>query len=40
LAVGLIRGRLRRLYPHLSDAEINLKMLEEVSGVERTLPRP
>ena len=29
LAAGLIRGRLRRRYPHLSDAEITFKMLAE-----------
>jgi len=31
LAVGLIRGRLRRWYPHLSPREINLKVLEEIA---------
>jgi hypothetical protein len=31
LAVGLIRGRLRQQYPHLSFREINLKVLEELS---------
>ena len=31
LAVGLIRGRLRRQYPHLSRREINLRVLEEIS---------
>jgi hypothetical protein len=31
LAVGLIRGRLRRCYPELSTAELNLKLLEELS---------
>ena len=30
LAVGLIRGRLRRQYPHLSPADLNLKVLEEI----------
>ncbi len=30
LAVGLIRGRLRRRYPDLSAAEITWKMLEEL----------
>jgi len=30
LAVGLIRGRLRRQYPHLSSREINLRVLEEI----------
>ncbi len=40
LAVGLIRGRLRQRYPELSSRELNLKVLEEISRVERTLPRP
>ncbi|OGO27886.1 MAG: hypothetical protein A2W33_05840 [Chloroflexi bacterium RBG_16_52_11] len=31
LAVGLIRGRLRRQYPHLSTNMLNLKVLEEIS---------
>ena len=39
LAVGLIRGRLRRQYPHLSPQAINLKVLEEVARAGRT-PRP
>ena len=39
LAVGLIRGRLRRQYPHLSPQAINLKLLEEVTHAGRT-PRP
>jgi hypothetical protein len=30
LAVGLIRGRLRRRYPDLSTRALNLKVLEEV----------
>ena len=30
LAVGLMRGRLRRQYPHMSSREINLKLLEEL----------
>jgi hypothetical protein len=34
LAVGLIRGRLRRCYPHLSPREINLKVLEEIARAE------
>ena len=29
LAVGLIRGRLRKQYPTLSSGEINLKLLED-----------
>ena len=40
LAVGLIRGRLRRQHPHLSSREINLKVLEEVDRAERTFPGP
>jgi hypothetical protein len=40
LAVGLIRGRLRRQYPDLSDQAINLKVLEEVARAERTYPEP
>jgi hypothetical protein len=39
LAVGLMRGRLRRQHPHLSAREINLKLLEELSRAERTPPR-
>jgi len=34
LAVGLIRGRLRRQYPRLSLREINLKVLEEVARAD------
>lgn len=30
LAVGLIRGRLRRQYPDLSSRELNLKVLQEI----------
>jgi hypothetical protein len=30
LAVGLIRGRVHRRHPHLSQREINLKVLEEI----------
>lgn len=32
LAVGLIRGRLRRCYPDLSTVDLNLKLLEELSN--------
>ena len=39
LAVGLIRGRLRKQYPHLSLQELNLKVLEEIDRAERTSPR-
>ena len=38
LAVGLIRGRLRRRYPKLSQREINLKVLEEIERAQRTPP--
>jgi hypothetical protein len=40
LAVGLIRGRLRRQYPDLSLRELNLKTLEELGRAERTSPGP
>jgi hypothetical protein len=40
LAVGLIRGRLRRQYPDLSSREINLKVLEEIARAQRTPPGP
>jgi hypothetical protein len=39
-ATGLIRGRLRRKGPHLSDREINLQILEEIARAGRTPPRP
>jgi hypothetical protein len=39
LAVGLIRGRLRRRYPDLSTSAINMKVLEEVSRAGRARPR-
>jgi hypothetical protein len=35
LAVGLIRGRLRRRYPELPVIELNLKVLEEIECVQR-----
>ena len=34
LAVGLIRGRLRRRYPDLSSRELNLKVLEEIERAQ------
>ena len=40
LAVGLIRGRLRRRYPRLSSREINLKVLEEIARAQGTPPGP
>ena len=36
VVVGLIRGRLRRRYPELSNAALNLKVLEELDRAERT----
>ena len=36
LAVGLIRGRLRRQFPDLPLPEINLKVLEELERANRT----
>lgn len=38
LVVGLIRGRLRRQHPHLSTQELNLRLIEEVTRVQRTPP--
>lgn len=35
LAVGLIRGRLRRRYPDLSRVDLNLKLLEELENAEK-----
>ena len=40
LAVGLIRGRLRRQYPGLSNRELNMKVLEEIDRAQRTPPGP
>ncbi len=40
LAVGLIRGRLRRQYPDLPPREINLKVLEEIARAQQTPPGP
>ena len=40
LAVGLIRGRLRRRHPDLSLQALNLKVLEEVARAQRTNPGP
>jgi len=38
LAVGLIRGRLRRQYPDLSPRELNLKVLEELDRAKSLTP--
>ena len=40
LAVGLKRGRIRKRFPDLSDREINLKLVEELSHVRKQFPRP
>ena len=40
LVVGLMRGRLRKRYPDLSDRNINLKLIEELSHVRTSFPRP
>jgi len=39
LAVGLMRGRLCKLYPDLSPEEINLKLLEELERAGSTWAR-
>lgn len=39
LALGLVRGRLRRQYPHLSEAQLNLKALEVLGHAPRPIPR-
>lgn len=31
LAMSIVRGRLRRQHPHLSQRELNLRVLQEVS---------
>jgi hypothetical protein len=36
LAVGLIRGRLRRQYPDPPLRDLNLKVLEEIARAQRT----
>ena len=40
MLVGLIRGRLRQQFPHLSDQELNLKVLEEIERAQNVRPRP
>ncbi len=40
LAVGLIRGRVRRQYPDMSLRELNLKVLEEIERVKQIRPGP
>jgi hypothetical protein len=36
--VGMIRGRLRRQYPDLPEAELNLKLLEEIERAQSVRP--
>ena len=38
--VSMIRSRLRRRYPDLSERDLNLKVLEEIERVERSHTRP
>jgi hypothetical protein len=38
LVVGIIRGRLRTRYPDLPEAELNLKMLEEIERAQNVRP--
>jgi len=38
LLVGMIRGRLRKKYPNLSEAELNLKLLEEIERAQNVKP--
>ena len=40
LAVGLIRGRLRRQFPDLPLPKLNLKVLEELERANRTSSGP
>lgn len=38
LVVGIIRGRLRKQYPDIPEAELNLKMLEEIERAQSVKP--
>jgi len=38
-AMGLIRGRLERQFPHMSAAQINIRIFEEIARDERTRSR-
>jgi hypothetical protein len=38
LLVGIVRGRLRQLYPDLPEADLNLKMLEEIERAQSVRP--
>jgi hypothetical protein len=36
--VGMIRGRLRQRYPDIPEAELNLKVLEEIERAQSVRP--
>lgn len=38
LVVGIIRGRLRKQFPDIPEAELNLKMLEEIERAQSVKP--
>jgi len=40
MLVGLIRGRLQQQFPHLSNQELNLKVLEEIERAQSVRRRP
>jgi hypothetical protein len=40
LLVGIMRGRLRKKYPDLSEAALNLKVLEEIERAQSIKPWP
>lgn len=40
LLVGIIRGRLRKKYPDISEVELNLKLLEEIERSQNVRPWP
>ena len=40
LAVGLVRGRLRRQYPDLPLRELNLMVLEDIARAQQTSSGP
>ena len=40
LALGLVRGRIRRRNPNLSETQLNLQVLEATTNVQQTKTRP
>jgi hypothetical protein len=40
LLVGIIRGRLRKKYPDISEVELNMKLLEEIERAQNVKPWP